>query len=65
MSTLIEFTNLLHKCGSANAPEVRRFLDEHKEDTVFLQRAEVVILGFETRVASEKFLETPPARAKQ
>ena len=65
MSTLIEFTNLLHKCGSADAPEVERFLEEHNEDAVFLRRAEVVVLGFETRGAPEQAVEIPAARAKR
>lgn len=46
---LIEFTNLLHRCGRVDAPEVQAFLDAHRDDHVFQQRAETVMLGFPAR----------------
>ncbi len=50
MNELIEFTNLLHKHGSGDAPEVRKYLEERgKNDPTFRVRAEAVLLGFATR----------------
>lgn len=50
MNELIEFTNLLHKYGSSDSPEVRKYLEEHgKNDPTFRIRAEAVLLGFATR----------------
>lgn len=48
INLLIEFTNLLHKHGSPDAPKVKEFLEAHKHDITFYRRAKTVILGFET-----------------
>ena len=50
MNQLIEFTNLLHSHGRADAPEVQVYLKEHgAKDPAFRARAEAVLRGFSVR----------------
>ena len=36
---IIQYTNLLNKFRDPNADEVRRFVEEHRDDQIFVQRA--------------------------
>lgn len=45
MSLLVDFTNLLHR--RTDAPKVKAFLKDHRDDPAFLRRARVVMLLFD------------------
>ncbi len=39
---IIQYTNLLHKYRDIEAKEVRKFVEQHKEDKVFVRRAKTL-----------------------
>jgi len=39
---IITYTNLLHRCQDVNAKEAREFLEQHKYNKTFIQRAETL-----------------------
>ena len=47
---VIQYTNLLHKHGSPDATPVVEFRKAHKDDTVFLKRAQVLDTAFKTKL---------------
>lgn len=47
MSLLVDFTNLLHRHRRTDAPKVKAFLKDHRDDPAFLRRARVVMLLFD------------------
>ena len=54
MDELIDFTNLLHRFGTADAPQVQKFLSAKADDPVFQQRAQTVIYGFNAGEAYQR-----------
>ena len=39
---IIKYTNLLHKYRDVNAKEVKEFVEKHKDDEVFVRRAQTL-----------------------
>lgn len=39
---IIQYTNLLHQYRDPNADEVKVFVEQHKDDAVFVSRAETL-----------------------
>jgi hypothetical protein len=39
---IIQYTNLLHQFRGPNAIEVRAFIDQHEDDTIFVRRANII-----------------------
>ncbi len=39
---IITYTNLLHKYHDTNAKEVKKFVEQHKKDEVFVRRAKAL-----------------------
>jgi (2Fe-2S) ferredoxin len=39
---IITYTNLLHRYRDINAKEVRKFVDQHNDDKVFVRRAHML-----------------------
>jgi hypothetical protein len=37
---IVQYTNLLHEHQAPNAPAVQQFFKEHKDDSVFAERAQ-------------------------
>lgn len=64
MNSLIFFTNLLHKCGRPDAPEVQEFLSKHSDDPTFRARAEAVLMGYSVRANASKAPTTSSHKAK-
>ena len=41
-SLIIVYTDLLHKHGDPDAPEVKAFVEQHRDDADFVRRAEML-----------------------
>ncbi len=48
-SLIIQYTNLLHKYRDVNAKQVREFVEQHKDDKVFVLQAETLDKLFASR----------------
>ena len=49
--TIITYTNLLHQYRDVDSPEVQAFVQQHIDDSIFMERVEVLNQIFKLKIS--------------